>query len=126
MAKLTRTGIVEAYANAYRVLKNAESALADLRPDMESALANGPQTFDYGDGSNVTFTLVEGNRVNPVSYVEAQAITLFGHARMAKLAGPVDRRAVEAYGKLGELRPEQVSALLPTAPYLQIRGKFGP
>lgn len=123
--KLDNTSaVVTAYAEAWRNKQAADKALKDSQEAMQDALGAGVLSYTYADGATVDFKLVEGHRVEPVTYGEAKQLTGFGEANMAKIAGKVDADAVKALAKLGKIGADLVAKLIPTKEYKQIRGTF--
>lgn len=117
--------IVNRYAEAWRNKQAAEAELEAVKADMQGILGKAESLeYTYADGSTVDFKLVEGFRTNPIGFAEAKALTGFGEANMAKIAGAVDSKKVEAMVKLGKLAADVAEKLLPKAKYLQIRGTF--
>lgn len=118
------SAIVESFAEAWRNKQVAEKTIKDSNEAMQAILEGGSMEYTFADGATVVFTLTPGERVNPVTFAEAKEITGFGEANMAKISGKVDADAVKAMAKLGKLGADLVARLLPTKPYLQIRGVF--
>lgn len=116
--------IINRYAEAWRAKQAADAELEAVKADMQGLLGSQALEYTYADGAIVDFKLVEGSRTNPVSYDEAKTITGFGEANMAKIAGSVDAKKVDAMVKLGKLGADIAAKLLPKTGYLQIRGTF--
>lgn len=116
--------VIDAYAEAWRNKQVADKVLKENAEAMQKILESGPVAYTYADGAVADFKLVEGHRVEPVGYAEAKQLTGFGEANMAKIAGKVDADACRAMAKLGKIGAEILAKLIPTKPYLQIRGTF--
>jgi molybdopterin-guanine dinucleotide biosynthesis protein len=116
--------IISRYAEAWRNKQAAEAEIEAVKAEMQAILSKTNLEYTYADGATVDFKLVEGFRTAPVGFAEAKALTGFGEANMAKIAGAVDAKKVEAMVKLGKIAADVAEKLLPKASYLQIRATF--